>query len=970
MRHLQKYGKTVTAMVSEMDALHERLVVSPAVSVPAAAPQAGLAASRLTALMATADGADVGIIDSGANADACFKGAPLGNRAPAGAVITGATSQSAVAVESVGSLTMIAGRPNAEVHVSSRRMYELSSLPHGVYLFALSGLINDGWRLKHRASGQMCLETPPIGHHRRKLPLVMKKGILTIANVSHVVPGVVPQPSQYDGTSVYRVDARDVPVGLAATEHQPAVVIPPHPVLQTFMTFVEGHDALMAGLPDAEPPVSSSESQGSSSSASAGRAAKRPKVPRVSPNDRQATGSVPLSKNADRRAAQRAYRDRKLELAAVSERDAQGFDDLPPLYDRTEFPNGLPADAPDAAESLAYVVDLRTELPAGAVGSGSSGVPAAPAPPAVPVAPAPHVAQGLRLRVSTSGELDVAALAVAELEVASVHAVRAYRLSQYLRGPHCRGDWGKFLDKLNPAPVPDAAPERSLQDWPTPPIILRRSRRHQPVPTVASSALASEAILRVVVGNSRLPAAHLAMVAAVNRRLRSKVYGASEMDVHGSINPWCRTAEYLEAIEDAPCLHPHCHCTRLYQQLSPALRRDWLETYLPVQVVRQRMYDRRFGVHNGQPYDSPTDRTAVILSLRARLPWLSVGYDSAGRLSIDWSPGASILTSVDDIVSALAIARLQSSWARGEVADDPRQLPIVAACYRCKHGSPYDLLKCSRPECDTWVHTACELPQCPHYVTGTDCGTTLYQATQWQCPKCAPEDSDSDGSLPELVSSSSESGSDSDYSVSAGFAAWGSATPYIRRRRSMSEACTSVDKTDPFHRGRFYGRNACNARTCAKEADFFRESLQRPQAERLPPPLVAELLSQGGLLTHPVLGAPLTGASFMRTCVDGSCELAAALALVVSVAMLVPEASFEIQCNMAICNSPAPEVSGGANRHRRRRGSGVRVVDSAADRDSPPRSPPRAVFRRPAPAAPRKCFWIEHRRIVSSGRGA
>jgi hypothetical protein len=260
---------------------------------------------------------------------------------------------------------------------------------------------------------------------------------------------------------------------------------------------------------------------------------------------------VPLSKNKDRRAAQRAYREQRLAIAAVSERDAQDFDDLPRLYDRMEYPNGLPADAPEAAESLpppvlTYVVAMHPEVPDGAVGSGSSGVPAAPAPPAVPVAPAPHVAHPGAL--SESG--------VEELDVATVHAVRAYRLSQYLRSPQYRGDWGKILDKLNPAPVPDAAPERILQDWPTPPVILRRSPRHQPVPTVASSALASEAILRVVVGNSRIPAAHLAMVAAVNRRLRRKVYGASKMDIHGSSNPWCRTAEYLEAIEDAPCLHP------------------------------------------------------------------------------------------------------------------------------------------------------------------------------------------------------------------------------------------------------------------------------------------------------------------------------------------------------------------------------------------------------------------------------
>ena len=70
-----------------------------------------------------------------------------------------------------------------------------------------------------------------------------------------------------------------------------------------------------------------------------------------------------------------------------------------------------------------------------------------------------------------------------------------------------------------------------------------------------------------------------------------------------------------------------------------------------------------------------------MMGLRSRVPGLDVTHDPAGRLSIDWSPGASILTSVDDIVSALATARLQSSLSRGEIADDPRQLPVVAACY-------------------------------------------------------------------------------------------------------------------------------------------------------------------------------------------------------------------------------------------------------------------------------------------------
>jgi hypothetical protein len=80
MRLLKTYGKTLPAMIAEMDALHERHAESPAVSVPAAAPPADQTASRLTALLAAANGEQVFIVDSGAKRVAVTRVLPSATR--------------------------------------------------------------------------------------------------------------------------------------------------------------------------------------------------------------------------------------------------------------------------------------------------------------------------------------------------------------------------------------------------------------------------------------------------------------------------------------------------------------------------------------------------------------------------------------------------------------------------------------------------------------------------------------------------------------------------------------------------------------------------------------------------------------------------------------------------------------------------------------------------------------------------
>jgi hypothetical protein len=68
----------------------------------------------------------------------------------------------------------------------------------------------------------------------------------------------------------------------------------------------------------------------------------------------------------------------------------------------------------------------------------------------------------------------------------------------------------------------------------------------------------------------------------------------------------------------------------------------------------------------------------------------------------------------------------------------------VAACHRCRETTPYGLVKCSRAGCHTWVQASCSesesVPNCPHYLTATDCGTSLYLPTLWRCPDCELRD--------------------------------------------------------------------------------------------------------------------------------------------------------------------------------------------------------------------------------------
>ena len=332
MDTLATYGKTVPAMIYEMERVYEQLTAAVVDPAPDAAPRHGLSIQQLEAYAAKA-GVSKWIIDTGANASMCAEGTPFGDTKPAVAMITGATAAAPIAAAEVGSLTVISISDDGHgpVHLSSEKLHVLSTLPPGLILFSFAELVLNGWRFVQKTNGEMFLQSSPTAdHNRRKLRLSMDGGVLSIANVSAVVPGILPQPSGLDGTSVYHV-------GLEASELQQEVVTDPHPVFNSCVVYTAGHDALMRVLPEDEEALMSSRKH---------QHRRWPAIQRsrLSANGRSAAGSDPLEKNQARRAAKKAEREKK---RAESEQDLAG---LPEQYDRAA---GLavdpPVDAPEAA---------------------------------------------------------------------------------------------------------------------------------------------------------------------------------------------------------------------------------------------------------------------------------------------------------------------------------------------------------------------------------------------------------------------------------------------------------------------------------------------------------------------------------------------------------------------------------------------------------------------------------------------
>ena len=68
--------------------------------------------------------------------------------------------------------------------------------------------------------------------------------------------------------------------------------------------------------------------------------------------------------------------------------------------------------------------------------------------------------------------------------------------------------------------------------------------------------------------------------------------------------------------------------------------------YPPVHAIAQHLYDRRYGDHNGQRFDSPDDRAAIRRALRGPFPDIVPIHDDSGRLSLEWDQHFNILSVV------------------------------------------------------------------------------------------------------------------------------------------------------------------------------------------------------------------------------------------------------------------------------------------------------------------------------------
>jgi hypothetical protein len=90
-------------------------------------------------------------------------------------------------------------------------------------------LVKAGWRIVHTLDDRLYLMSPvqPVDSKRRRLELTLEHEILTVKNISSVVPGIVPQPSWLETTAVYTY----------STDPMPPVVCPPVTASHAFAVY-------------------------------------------------------------------------------------------------------------------------------------------------------------------------------------------------------------------------------------------------------------------------------------------------------------------------------------------------------------------------------------------------------------------------------------------------------------------------------------------------------------------------------------------------------------------------------------------------------------------------------------------------------------------------------------------------------------------------------------------------------------
>ena len=978
-RTMRKHGKTIPALVFEMDQLYEKLMAPPNTRPPAL--RTGVTQQLLEAFMAEGMPGVVRIvIDTGAEANIVPEEAPLADLQPANALITGASSAVPIASRTVGNLTVVAGTTEKPVHLPVVGAYVVKSLPKNVLLVSYPQLRKLGWRLVDKPGDEdnIVLWSPMTedGKRRRVHLDLVKHGILTVRDVVSLEAGLIESPSWLNNTSVYALvtEGSGDPVTAAAENLRPA-----DQPSTFFRAFMATHAELADSLPDEEPGPTTEW-------------ARQSEAKPVWKNDRCAAVQQPAkSKSQVKRAAQKAkVAASRAEAAPASAMESPGPQLAPPAAPGQAavgllVPAPLPTVSALVSPSSVDVGSVVEVAPmAGSGGRTQVSVPdivcdtGASASVWCSLRPARRAsrqqpltsARGVTAPVVAFIDTKFAAAAEAIRQVAAPvgdfidytcsAAVESFRHTLELRGPNRSVGWQRLRAALNrnKAPVPAASS------------VFEPSQAQLPVAVVVTEGLALRALVKMLqrCATVQLPAASLARLAQTSSLFRDALYAGPDTGNHDVLNAWCRTPEYVAAAACVPCLHDGCNCRLRYQQLTLKTHQQWFEMYPPVHVIAQHLYDRRYGHHNGQRFDSPDDRAAVVRALRGPFPDVFAVYDASGRLSLEWDQHFSMLGVTSAVKSALAAARRHSAWARLDIGADARQVPVTAACCECRTTTGYDLVKCSSVGCGSWVHASCSVPQCPHYLTETDCGTSLYRATRWQCKACAGKsesesDSDDDDPRPELVSTSSDgSGSDSDGGGPDTRTGSHLSAFVPRNHRSLPDAWCPADATNPFNRSHFHRRNPCLGAACAHSVAFFRSQLQPPRSlsrrrPALPDPVPEDVfLEEAQAWSESTVWYPGGGGSgstqeFLTRFAAGSSELQAWAAADAAPVTAVLDEPVQLTCNMAVVAEPAAAPRNRNDRHRRRRG---RSPTEPPDRLPGSRSPEPQRFVRPAPAAPRR----------------
>ncbi len=981
-RTLRKHGKTIPAMVDEMDRLYEKLASAAATEAPV--PRRGITQKQLEAFMADGmPGVWRIVIDTGAEANVVPENAPLADLQVANALITGASSAVPVVSKTTGNATVVAGTAEQPVHIPVVGAYVVKSLPDQVILLSYAQLRKVGFRLIDKPGDEdnifLMSPTHPTDGKKYRIKLELERhGILTVQNVVSVEAGLRKSPSWLQNTSVYTL----VTAGSGAPVKEATENLRPADQPSTFVrAFMVTHDALVDGLPDEEPEPKKEW-------------ARQPKVKPVWRNDRSAAVHQPAKSPSQ---AKRAAKKAKLAAHKLAATDSAVEFPVPDLGQSAAAPAAAIPAAPERFVLAPPLPEVAAAVPpAGDVFVLLAGCDIAP--PIVvdsgahscdmlvdrdvsPPWPRRRIHEEHWVQSSTSAQcmttpvvsfFDSTCTAAAEalkqvaapmvgfvdfVDFTCTSAVEQLRQSLVLRGPGRSEGWQRFRAALNrsKAPVPTASS------------VSEPSGRPTPVALAVTEAVSEEVLTVVLKCESlQLPVAALACLAGTSRLFRKALYDDGAIGNHVTSNPWCRAPEYVAAAACVPCLHHGCHCRLRYQQLTLDTRQLYFEMFPPVHVIAQHLYDRRYGDHNGQRFDSPGDRASVVRALKASFPDVVAVHDGSGRLSLEWGAHRKIMNVTSELKSALAAASHQSAWARLDIGADARQLPVTAACYRCHRTSSNDLIKCCTVGCPSWVHASCAVPQCPHYLTATDCGTSLYRPTRWQCKECAgaSESEPDEDPVPGLVSTSEEESDDSDDEPYAGSENLPSVHLAPRHHRSIPDARCPEDDTNPFYRSSYHRRNPCLGAACATSVTFFGSHLQPPRSTSRQRPAVPAPVPEPDFLAAAYEWRdstvwysngedPSSTCAFLKRHAAGRLELAAWAAADAAPPLTPHDGPVLLSCNMAVV--PEQPAAAPRNRHngrsRRRR---ERSPTEPTDRRSSSRSPGPQRFQRPAPAAPRR----------------